>query len=101
MDPSAANPDTIYQILLVILALANGLGALGTFIQAVKGRPAIKRDEYDKDRAYVDARLDGLNEKINKSLAKLEDKQDKILEELREVIAATAKHEGRLEERRA
>ena len=97
MDPSSANPDVIYQILLLILALANGLGALGTFISAVKGRPAVKRDEFDEHKTQVFARLGGLNDKVNEAAAKHEEQLAEILKELRTIAHTIGIHQGKLE----
>lgn len=95
--PTNPDPNTIYQILLVILAASNGLGALGTFIQAIKGRPSVKREEFDEHKNQVFARLGGINEKLNEAIGKLDGKLDKFLEKHSELLESVARHEGLLQ----
>lgn len=60
-------PDPTFTLnALAALAIASGLASnLTVIVVALKGRPTVRKDEFDEHRAHVSARFAGVNDKIN------------------------------------
>ncbi len=95
--PDTSSPVFVYQLLLVILAAANVLGALGTFIASVRGKPTVPKEEFEKYQAYVSSRFDGTNKKVDDLDTTVSSELKSLTSSLSHINADLQRVVGRLE----
>lgn len=97
MSPDVSSPVFIYQLLLVILATANALGAIGTFVAAFRGKPSVLKDDFEKYQEHISTRFKGTNEKIDELEGTVSNELKNLTHSLGHINADLQRVVGRLE----
>lgn len=95
------NPEPAFILnSLALFVVASGLlSNLTVIVVFLRGRPAVRKDEFDEHKSHDSARFDGLNKKFEALVSKQDTKLDKIIEQMGELAESIARHEGKLEAR--
>jgi hypothetical protein len=94
MNPDPGFLSNAFVLLTVASAICSNLAVI---VITVRGRPAVRREEFEDHKLQTAERFNGLAKKLNDSLAKVEQGQDEILRELRDFAKTLGRHEGKLE----
>lgn len=92
-------PDASFTMnLMLFFAVASGiLSNLTVIVVSLKGRPTVRKDEFDEHKAHDSARFKGLNEKVDTLAAETRQEQAKFTTSLGALVGDFQRGLGRLE----
>ncbi len=92
-------PDASFTMnLMLFFAVASGiLSNLTVIVVSLKGRPTVRKDEFDEHKAHDSARFKGLNEKVDTLEAETRKEHASITASMSSLVADFQRGLGRLE----